>query len=136
MTDEQGYTEQERIWGILYAQLENLLRQFGKGDGLGRADHWLLDDNYGGKQHKLYVNNLDMLAPQIVKRLQASLSGFPDWEIVVAVDIGGAGESWPQMGLIIRRHEVIDGLQRQYFPKEFQGIRYEGSRPGAPASAE
>jgi hypothetical protein len=28
----------------------------------------------------------------------------------------------------VRPHEIIDGLQRQYFPKEFQGIEYEGSR--------
>jgi hypothetical protein len=34
------------------------------------------------------------------------------------------------MGLTIRDHEIIDGLQRQYFPREFQSIRYRGSRPG------
>jgi hypothetical protein len=26
-------------------------------------------------------------------------------------------------------HEIIDGLQRQYFPKEFQNIEYVGARP-------
>jgi len=46
------YTEQERVWGILYARLEKILRQFGKSDYLCRADYWLLDDNWGPKQHK------------------------------------------------------------------------------------
>jgi hypothetical protein len=32
------------------------------------------------------------------------------------------------MGLYIRPHEIIDGLQRRYFPKEFQDIAYEGAR--------
>jgi hypothetical protein len=32
------------------------------------------------------------------------------------------------MGLVIRDDEIVDGLQRQYFPREFQTIKYEGSR--------
>jgi len=32
--------------------------------------------------------------------------------------------------LIIKPHEVIDGLRRQFFPKEYQEIKYEGSRRG------
>jgi hypothetical protein len=32
------------------------------------------------------------------------------------------------MGLTVRAHEIIDNLKRQYFPKEFQVIEYEGSR--------
>ena len=34
------------------------------------------------------------------------------------------------MGLTIRKHEIIDGLQRQYFPEEFQSFRYADSKPG------
>jgi hypothetical protein len=34
------------------------------------------------------------------------------------------------MGLTIRAHEIIDGLQRQYFPEPYRSFRYEGSRPG------
>jgi len=119
-----NYTGQERVWGILYARLEKILRQFGKPDYLFRADYWLLEDNWGTKQHKLYVTNLDMLAPRVVKLLQAASLEFPDWEIVVAVAIEGLGESWPQMGLTIRAHEIIDDLQRQFLPKSFQGIFY------------
>ncbi|MGA8971041.1 MAG: hypothetical protein WB499_17650 [Pseudolabrys sp.] len=117
------YTEQERVWGILYARLEKILRQFGKSDYLCRADYWLLDDNWGPKQHKLYITNLNMLAPRIVKLLQAALTEYPDWEIIAAVAL--ERKSWPEMGLTIRAHEIIDNLQRQYFPKEFQAIAYK-----------
>jgi hypothetical protein len=71
---------------------------------------------------------LDLLAPSIVKLLQNILADFPDWEIVVAIDFKDKGLSWPNMGLTIRAHEIIDELQRQYFPPQYQGIRYEGTR--------
>jgi hypothetical protein len=123
-----AYTEQERVWGILYARLEKILRRFGRSDYLGHADYWLLDDNWGPKQHKLYITSLNMLAPKIVKLLQAALAEFPDWEIVAAVALDGSGKSWPEMGVTIRAHEIVDDLQRQFFPKEFQGITYERSK--------
>jgi len=118
------YTEQERVWGILYARLEKILRQFGRSDYLGHADYWLLDDNWGPRQHKVFITNLKMLAPKIVKLLQAALAEFPDWEIVAAVALDGPGQSWPEMGLTIRASDIVDDLQRQYFPKKFQGISY------------
>jgi hypothetical protein len=34
------------------------------------------------------------------------------------------------MGLYIRPNEIIDGLQRQFFPKEFQDIEYRRARRG------
>jgi hypothetical protein len=72
-----------------------------------------------------------MLEPKIVKTVQALLTEFSNWEIVVAVSLDEyEGEGWPEMGLIIRKHEVVDGLQRQYFPPEYQDIQYEGSRVG------
>jgi hypothetical protein len=56
--------------------------------------------------------------------------GFPGWELVVAVAVPGHYDDWPDMGLYVRLHEIIDGLQRKYFPKEFQNFEYEGSRTG------
>ena len=34
------------------------------------------------------------------------------------------------MGISIRSNEIVDDLQRQYFPKEFQDLAYEGARRG------
>ena len=71
-----------------------------------------------------------MLRPEIIEGLRKLLSDLPHWEIVVAVDLGGDGKHWPHMGLTIRANEIIDGLQRAYFPREFQSLHYEASRIG------
>jgi hypothetical protein len=123
--------KQERVWDILYERISHLMQKFGVEDGFGEADYWIVDDNWGSRQHKITVNKLNLLRPQIIKLLQGTLTDFPNWEIVIAVSLRGPGESWPDMGLIVRAHEIIDGLNRQYFPREFQTIEYEGSRRGA-----
>ena len=128
MQTEDNDAEQIRVWEILYARLKDALDELGREDWLGRADYWIVSDNWGTAQHKLYVNNLDLLAPSVVKLLQNTLADFPDWEIVVAIDLSDKGYSWPNMGLTIRARENIDELQRQYFPPQYQGIRYEGTR--------
>jgi hypothetical protein len=71
-----------------------------------------------------------MLQLRIVKAMQAVVSEFPGWDIVVAMDVPSAENTWPLMGLIVRKDEIIDGLQRQYFPVAYQNIEYEGSRRG------
>jgi hypothetical protein len=72
-----------------------------------------------------------MLDPKIVNALRLLLREFAGWEIVIAIYVRPPeGDSWPDMGLIIREHEIIDGLQRQYFPPEYRSIQYEGSRVG------
>lgn len=122
--------EQQRVWDVLYARLQDALRSFGTEDGFGRADYWIVSDNWGSRQHLVYIHDLKMLSPAVVIRMQASLAGYPDWEIVVDVSPERYGQLWPTMGLIVRTHEIIDTLQRQYFPPEFRTLTYEGSRPG------
>jgi hypothetical protein len=122
--------EQVRTWEDLYDRVREILLRFGNEDGERTADCWIDEDNWGYRQHKIYVRNLKMLQPHVVKAIQRLLPEFPDWEIMVAVSVPGPGDAWPDMGITIRAHEIIDGLQRQYFPREFRDIAYEGSRPG------
>lgn len=121
---------QDKRWSLLYQKIRERLSQFGHEDACRRRDFWVDDRDVGYSQQKVYVNNLALLRPRVIKSLQALLGNFPSWEIMVAVSIPDSGENWPTMGLTIRAHEIIDGLQRQYFPKEFQTIEYEGSRRG------
>ncbi|MGE0564704.1 MAG: hypothetical protein AB7O50_09340 [Pseudolabrys sp.] len=121
---------QGREWTALYDRIETILSRYGKEDPRGRADYWVLDDNYGFDQHKVLVNKLDMLSPKIVRQLRDALADYPNWDIVVAVDVLGLGEKWPAMGLIVRAHEVVDGLQRHYFPTQYRFLHYPDSRPG------
>ena len=128
MDTEDDDFEQMRIREMLYVRLKDTLDELGREDWLGHADYWIVSDNWGIPQHKLYITNLDLLAPSVVKLLQGTLTDCPDWEIVVAVDLKVKGCLWPNMGLTIRPDEIIDELQREYFPKQYQWIKYERSR--------
>ncbi len=122
--------KQEREWELIYSEIGRTLERFGKEDAFGEGDYLLVDDNWGNHQQKIEVQNLSLIKPQIVKLLQKILAPYPDWEIVVAIDVPKHEVDWPKMGLIIRSTEIIDGLQRQYFPSEYQNIKYDGSRRG------
>ncbi len=109
-----------------------LLERFGRPDylpGRRHGDYQVLGDFSGYPQVVVFIDNLKMLRPPVISALQKSVKGFPGWEIEVAV-APRAHRDWPNMGLYIRPHEIIDGLQRQYFPTEFQNIEYEGARRG------
>ena len=129
MSDLEDH-EQSESWKLLYERLRTRLLDFGTEDYRAAADCWIDDDNIGTRQQKIYVRNLSFLRPEVVTSLQSILQEFPGWEIMIAVSRQVRGDHWPDMGLIIRAHEIIDGLQRAYFPTEFQSLAYEGSRRG------
>jgi hypothetical protein len=117
-------TEQERAWAELHAGIIETLQHFGVEDQLGKGDYLLVADNYGPSRHTIEVHKLRMLRPAVARQLRALLQRFPDFEIVMAVDVQGKEGHWPPMGLTIRANEIIDDLQRQYLPIELQHIRY------------
>lgn len=129
MTDDL-YEQQAEIFQQIYERTEDLLKRFGKPDRfLEPGDYSVYGDYWGHPQVKISVENLEILRPHVVKALQGLLSDFPGWEFVVAVTVNEHLDDWPEMGLFVREHEIVDGLQRQFFPPEFQDLRYEGSRP-------
>jgi len=129
MSWKQELDEQEKVFLALYGRALRLLRRLGYSNSLN-GDFWIVEDNYGPKQHKIYFYNLGLLAPAVIRGLQSLLDDHPDWAWVIVVWPHGTPEDWPEMGLIVRKHEIIDGLKRELFPKEFQSLRYEGARPG------
>ncbi|MBX3519053.1 MAG: hypothetical protein KF835_03440 [Xanthobacteraceae bacterium] len=126
---EEVKTINERRWVLLYPEIVKTLGKFGVEDELGNEDFWVFGDYWGYPQHKIFFNRLHMLLPEVITSLQDLLDN-DDWEFVVTISTRGEGENWPDMGLKIRRNQIIDGLQRQYFPPEYQSIQYEGSRVG------
>lgn len=111
----------------------DLLKGFGQPNfQLKRApgDYFVHGDYGGYPQVVVFVSNLKMLRPPVIGALQRLVKEFPGWEIEVTVAVPEHYEDWPDMGLYIRPHEIIDGLQRQYLPEEFQSIQYEGARRG------
>lgn len=120
----------DKIWSRLYRQLVGFFEHYGLEDACGRGDFWVVDDNYGWRRHYVYLFNLDLLTPSIVKAVHRFLDDYSGWEIVLVVDVVEKEKEWPPMGVTIRKHEIIDGLQRQYLPARFQYFKIPGSRPG------
>jgi hypothetical protein len=130
MAIDTAANAQAEAWELLYRRVTDIMRRFGTEDSHKPGDYWVHDSYWGFPQVKIFINNLALLKPQIVDLLQQLLVEFAGWEIMVAVSVRGEAEAWPDMGLTIRAHEIVDGLQRQYFPEEYRGIKYEGSRRG------
>jgi hypothetical protein len=121
---------QVEAWHRLHERVAELLAKYGTENPVGDGDYWINEDNYGWHRITIGVQNLKLLRPEIISALRGLLVGLPNWEIVVTVDVVGTEKVWPNMGLTIRHHEIIDGLQRKYFPVEFQGFGYANSRSG------
>jgi len=128
--NDQGSDPQYETFDSLMRAVNAVLEQYGKHDSLDPGDYSVYEDYWGFPQVKVSIANLKMLEPVVIRKLQQVIRAYPEWEIVVAVVRRPNYRDWPEMGLYIRRNEIIDGLQRQYFPKEFQNIEYEGAKRG------
>ena len=132
MDPDEHYRQQVRLFEQLADRIEGVLKRFGQPYSLvHRGDFSIYLDYWGHPQVKVSICRLELLRPEIITLLQRTLARFPGWEIVVAVVLREHLDDWPDMGLIIRAHEIIDGLERQHFPKEFQSLTYAGSKRGS-----
>lgn len=120
-------SRQETEWRLLHDRITATLNRFGRKDAFRNGDYWLVDDNWGWERHQVEIQNLDLLVPDVVKSLQSLLSDFPDWDVSVRVDVPGEGDSWPGMGLIIYRDEILDELRREFLPEKFRDLAYDGA---------
>lgn len=133
MTNQDGdhrYEQQVGVFEDLMHAVNAVLKAYGKHDSLEPGDYSIYEDYWGFPQVKVSINDLRLLRSEIIHELQQAVNTYPGWEIVVAVAVRGHYDDWPNMGLYIRPHEVIDGLRREYLPAEFQSLQYEGARRG------
>lgn len=127
------YEEEATIFAGLFERVKHVLEHFGKPDYVPNAsdsDFAVHDDYVGYRQVVVFVLNLAMLRPGVVTALQDLIKEYDGWQIELTVAIDGHEDDWPNMGLYVRPHEVLDALQREYFPTEFRDIEYEGARKG------
>jgi hypothetical protein len=125
--------KQLEVFEHLRDQTYNLLKSFGQPHYLPTQPHgdYSVHGDYAGYPEVVtFVSNLQMLRPSVITALQELIKKFRGWQITVTIAVPEHYDDWPNMGLYIRPHEIIDGLQRQYFPKEFQDIKYEGAKCG------
>lgn len=120
----------DRIWNALYRQVVAVMEKFGTESAVGRGDFWVIEDDHGLKRIGIDVFNFDLFSVTVIAELRELLANIQDWEIVLIVDMPQSGEEWPFMGVMIRWHEIVDGLQREYLPEEVRPPAIPGSRPG------
>ena len=129
-TDDGWDEKQSETWHALFDRVHAILNRNGVENPYAEEDYWINYDNYGWTRITFAATKLRMLEPRIVAELRALLTDLPDWEIVAVVDILDKDGVWPKMGLTIRKHEIVDGLQRQLFPEPYRSFQYPGSRAG------
>jgi hypothetical protein len=118
---------QEREWSALYQRIDDLLGRFGTKDAFRGGDYWIRDDNWGVHEHSVEIQNLALLDPVIVESLREVMVAFPDWEVVVSLDVPGTEDRWPRMGVVVLPDRIIDGLRRDYLPERFRTMFYRNS---------
>jgi hypothetical protein len=125
-----NYEIQAAVFERIRGRIKKILEEFGRSDSLIRDGDYTLEGDYlGPREVVVFVGNLAMLQPNIVGKLHEVIQEFHGWQIVMTVALRGCYD-WPNMGLYVRPHEIIDALQRQYLPAEFQNLEYEGARRG------
>lgn len=131
MTSEPTIEEiraHERIWQGLHDKATALLDTFGEKDYCGRADYWIVDDDWGWDVLQVEIQHLKMIRPIVISKLKQVLADYPGWHIAVRVDVPGTEKQWPLMGLLVFHDRVIDHLEREYLPGEFRNLRYDSNQ--------
>ena len=116
----------ERIWQSVHDKVTVALDAFGTKDYRGRADYWIVDDDWGPDLLQVEINNLRMLQRDAIGALKRVLDSYPGWQIIVRVFARKGEAPLPQMGLLISDGRVFDHLNRDHLPAEFRQLTYEG----------
>jgi len=122
----------KKDWRDLYKLIKAALQSFGKDEEAGVGDYFIIDDVVDPHTHLVEIHKLHMLRPEVMEPLQRVLIGFPDWQIqIFVVTPDGKTIISPENGLTLRSEGIIDTLDRTLLPREYQGLKYPGSRRAA-----
>jgi hypothetical protein len=115
----------ERIWQSLNDKATKALDAFGVKDYRGRADYWIIDNDWGPDLLQVEVKNLRLLRRDAIGALKRVLDDYLGWQIAVQVFARENEPPLPPMGLLISNRRVFDDLKREYLPPEFRQLTYE-----------
>ena len=106
-----------------YIDMRETCKPYGENDNRGNGDYWVMDDDYGCRQHRLYINNLELLRTPLVEELYDLVrTKWPEWSIMFIIAIE---DHWPDMGMIIEADGIKDDLQRKFFPADYQSLPFD-----------
>jgi hypothetical protein len=132
---DRRQSEQYDVFEELQDRVDKLLERFGRPDFMpgqpARGDYSVHGDYSEYPQVVVFVHNLELLRQPAVSALQGLVREFPGWQIDLMVGLWDHLKDWPSMGISIRANEIVDDLQREYFPKQYQDLAFEGARRGS-----
>jgi hypothetical protein len=107
-------TKQEGDWAALYDALQEVLSRHGAEDPYGDADYWLVDDNWGGEEHKVSISKMSFLTQAVVDDIQELLrKNYPKWAVLLALDIAKNGHRVQDQGIEVRADRIVNELNKQ-----------------------
>jgi hypothetical protein len=99
-------------WEQLYEALHQLMSKRAEYDVFGeKGGYWVVEDDYGSPQHKLYLFAPELLTNELVGRIQRLLDGkLNDWEVFVEPDLPLSNGQGPARagGIRIKRTQVCE----------------------------
>jgi hypothetical protein len=118
-------TEQDAERRLLYAKLSGLLESAGESDPFGDGDYWLVDDNWGSRQHKLCVFRIESITSTLIEEIQKILKPFGvEWEVLVALDLKDKKYTGGPEGMLIKANSVRELWDKRLL-KEQLGYEYQ-----------
>jgi hypothetical protein len=110
--------EQNQQWTDLYQQLRTLLSAHGTESPFGRADFWLVDDNWGANLHKVSVFNIAFLTPELAKNVQELVArpAFENWGVMFALELEHEGQpvrTVPPEGIVVYADRIDEAWDRK-----------------------
>jgi hypothetical protein len=116
--------EQDTEWRLLYAKLSGLLESAGDPDPYGNGDYWLVDDDWGSKQHKICIFRIESVSSTLIEAIQKILQPFgPDWEVLIALEIQDKRYTGGPEGLTVTAQTVRQDWDRRLL-REQLGYEY------------
>lgn len=98
-------------WKRLYDALVITCKWFGDENAFGRADFWVVDDDWGDHNQKVCVCSLAFLTPEVVEAIQQCIrkAGFPGTQVMVSLELHcEGGDKIPPGGLIVKAESVSE----------------------------
>ena len=96
-----------REFDELYHVLSDSLSRLGTESDVGEGDFWVLDDDYGSPQHKVYVHRVPFLTRSVAATIQQALHGRKlPWEVIVEFSDRDPRRHPDDWGITIRPNEI------------------------------
>lgn len=126
-------TDEQSEWDTLYNALHATCERFGKEDFRGRADFFIVEDDWGGDvSQKVIVTSPSFLTPQVVAAISQCIrdAGLLGAQVIVSLELSVPGGSdLPPMGVRIGSGGALEEWDLELIRKQVGDDFYRDRTP-------